>query len=289
MHKILVLLSFIMIIGCQKESKIDVQGHRGCRGLYPENSLPAFKKALELGVTTLELDLAISKDHKVLVSHEPFMNHEIALDLEGNEISEPAEKLYNLYTMPYDSIILYDCGTKMHPRFPDQIKIKVHKPLFEEVIALGESHSKTTIQYNVEIKSLPEYDGIFSPKVAKFVQLVLEVIERNGISERTTLQSFDVRALEEVKRQAPNIKTALLVEEGESIQQKLDQLSFKPDIISPYFILLDKTSVAKYHKENYQIIPWTLNEEMDIQKMIDFKVDGIISDYPNVVLELLSK
>ena len=104
-------------MGCNSKRKIDVQGHRGCRGLYPENSLIGFQKAIELGVQTLELDVVISKDNKVVVSHEPFMNHEIALDAFGNEILETNEKQFNLYHMPYDSIKLYDCGTKIHPRF----------------------------------------------------------------------------------------------------------------------------------------------------------------------------
>ena len=101
---------------------MDIQGHRGCRGLHPENSLPAFEKALELKVKTLELDVVVSKDHKVVVSHEPYMSHEIALDLFGNEITPKLEMAFNLYTMSYDSIKLYDCGSKKHPRFPFQKK-----------------------------------------------------------------------------------------------------------------------------------------------------------------------
>ena len=267
--------------------KIDVQGHRGCRGLLPENTLPAFQKAIDLGVNTLEMDLVISKDNKVVVSHDPYINHEIALDVSGNEISESEEESYNLYTMTYDSIKKYDCGSKHNPRFPNQKKLKVHKPLFTEVIDLAEEETHHKIQYNIEIKSLPKWDNVFTPNVEEFVALVLKIINEKGISNRVTLQSFDVRALEEITRKAPQIKTSLLVDAFESIDGKLKLLSYKPEIISPYFKLIDAPIVEKLHADGYKVIPWTINEQKDIKDMIDFQVDGIISDYPDVVIQLL--
>ena len=281
------LFCFMMITSLNSNAQIDIQGHRGCRGLYPENSIPAFQKALDLGVTTLELDLVISKDKKVVVSHDPFMNHEIALDVLGNAISEANEKSYKLYEMTYDSIMKYDCGSKPNPKFPKQQKMKVHKPLLEEVIDLAEEQSQHTIKYNIEIKSLPEWDGIFTPKVEEFVALVVQVINAKSIANRTTLQSFDVRALEEIRRVVPQIKTSLLVDENESINRKLRSLSFRPEIVSPYFELLTEGKVKRLHKKHMKVIPWTLNDERNIQDMIDYKVDGIISDYPDKVIQLV--
>ncbi|WP_040278833.1 glycerophosphodiester phosphodiesterase family protein [Psychroserpens damuponensis] len=280
------ILSFILLYNCKSQKAMDIQGHRGCRGLHPENSLPAFKKALELKVHTLELDLAISKDHKVVVSHEPFMNHEIALDLFGNEITPNLEKSFNLYQMPYDSIKLYDCGSKKHPRFPFQKNEKVYKPLLKEIIDLAERESENTIFYNIEIKSMPEYDGIYSPSVKAFVKLVLDIVETKGISERTIMQSFDMRALEETKLQNPQLQTALLVDENEFIDTKLQTLSYKPEIISPYFKLLDKETVLKLQNDGFKIIPWTVNEIDDINLMYDLNVDGIISDFPDRIIQL---
>ena len=282
------VFSFMVLSTCNSNPKIDVQGHRGCRGLLPENTLLAFQKAIDLGVNTLEMDLVISKDKKVVVSHDPYMNHEIALDLNGYEISEADEKSYILYEMPYDSIKMYDCGSKPHPRFPNQKKQKVHKPLLAEVIDLVEVQTQYSIHYNIEIKSLPLWDNQFTPKVEEFVALVLKVINEKGISNRVTLQSFDVRALEEIKRVAPQITTSLLVDEFESINDKLKFLSFKPEIISPYFKLIDASIVKNLHSDGYKVIPWTLNEQKDIKDMIDFHVDGIISDYPDVVIQLLN-
>jgi glycerophosphoryl diester phosphodiesterase len=277
-----------MLVSCQSNRHIEVQGHRGCRGLLPENSIPAFKKALDLGVNTLELDLAISKDHLVVVSHEPFMNHEIALDTLGQPISEVNETSFNLYNMTYSQIKKFDCGSKIHPRFPDQKKVKVYKPLLEEVFKLAEKESNHNITYNIEIKSLPEYDTVFTPKVNEFVSLVLEVLKQNNVEQRTVLQSFDIRALEAIKAQNPTIATSLLVDENENILNKLSQLSYKPEVISPYFKLLDKTLVQSLQAEGYNIIPWTLNETDDINLMIAYGVDGIISDYPDQVIELLN-
>ena len=283
-----IAFSFMVLSIFNPKPKIDVQGHRGCRGLLPENSIPAFQKAIDLGVNTLEIDLIVSKDKKVVVSHDPYLSHEIALDPSGNEISISEEKSYNLYTMTYDSIKMYDCGSKQHPRFPNQKKLKVHKPLLTEVIDLAEEQTNRKIQYNIEIKSLPMWDNVFTPNVEEFVALVLKVINDKGISNRVTLQSFDVRALEEIKKNRPHIKTSLLVDEYESINNKLNQLSYKPEIISPYFKLINASIVKNLQKKGYKVIPWTINEQKDINAMIDYKVDGIISDYPDRVIQLLN-
>ncbi len=285
----LVLIISLLCFSCMPKKEIDIQGHRGCRGLMPENSMPAFQKAIDLGVNTLELDVVISKDHKIVVSHEPFLNHEITLDVYGDEIPEAEEKTYNLYKMPYDSIKKYNCGSKYHPRFPNQKKLEVYKPLLSEVIAMAEESSDKTIQYNIEIKSLPEYDGIYTPQVIDFVSLVLELIISEGVLERTTLQSFDIRALEEIHNQNTSVEIALLVDENEAITTKLSQLSFKPQIISPYFELLNAETVKNYKSSSFKVIPWTVNSETDISKMITFGVDGIISDYPDKVIAILNE
>jgi len=260
---------------------MDIQGHRGCRGLMPENSMQAFNKAIELGVTTLEMDVVISKDYQVVVSHEPYMNHEITLKPDGTKILAEFEKDYNLYEMPYDSIKQFDCGSKPHPGFPNQKKIRVSKPLLSEVIELSEEQSNKSINYNIEIKSRPEYDAIYTPKVSKFVELVLDVLISKKVVKRTTLQSFDLRALEEIHKQNPNIQTALLIDENESINQKLSSLSFKPIILSPYYKLLDQDNVIYYQEKDFRIIPWTVNRTKDISKVIKLGVDGIITDFPD--------
>lgn len=265
---------------------INIQGHRGCRGLLPENTIEAFKKAIELGVNTIELDIAVSKDTIVVVSHEPFMSRTICLDVNGNEIPVKDDKKYNLYQMTFDSIKQFDCGTKKHSRFPKQEKLKTYKPSLDEVIK-SSKELNPDIKFNIEFKARPEYDRIFTPKPKDFVKFVLDVVNDNDAFKETSLQSFDLRILEEVKRQSPTMRVALLIDGNESIAQKLSQLSYKPEIISPYFMLLSIENVAKYQNEGFKVIPWTVNKEKHLKRMIDFQVDGIITDYPDRLIELL--
>ena len=267
---------------------INIQGHRGCRGLLPENSIEAFRRAIELGVHTLELDVAVSKDNIVVVSHEPFISKAICLDENGKTIPKMDSKKHNLYQMSFDSIKLFDCGTKYHPRYPKQEKIKTYKPSLDEVIKVSKTLNPD-IKFNIEIKARPEYDGIFTPNPKEFVQLVLDVLNDNEVKNKTNLQSFDLRILEEIKLQSPNMKVAILIDRNECISEKLTQLSYKPEIISPYFKLLKKEIVTSFQEDNYLIIPWTVNSFQDIKQMINFNVDGIITDYPDRLIELLKK
>ena len=275
-------------MNCNESKSIDVQGHRGCRGLMPENTMPAFKKAIALGVHTLELDVVVTKDKQVIVSHEPYMNSVICLDANGLEIPKKEEEKYNLYQMTFDSIKQFDCGTKHHPRFPNQQKMKTYKPTLNEVVKTSKQLNPK-IKFNIEIKSRPEFDDKFTPKPKEFTQLVLKVINEFNVEDRTNLQSFDLRTLEEIKKQAPKIKVALLVDDDEVILNKLRMMSYLPEIISPYYKLLDTKTVRNLQAENFKVIPWTVNSNEDLQKMIDFNVDGIITDYPNKLIQILNE
>ena len=186
MKTYILLIFALLLMNCNKHIEIEVQGHRGCRGLLPENSLPAFKKAIELGANTLELDLAISKDKQIVVSHEPYMNSFICLDIDGNEIPLKEAKRYNLYQMSYDSIKRFDCGSKFYKPFPEQQKINVYKPLLSEVFKISEELNPN-IRYNIEIKSHPKYDNVYTPEPKEFVKLVLNEINDFGVFNRTNL------------------------------------------------------------------------------------------------------
>lgn len=286
--RVVVIALILLMMSCQTKQNIDVQGHRGCRGLMPENSLQAFEKAIDLGVHTLELDLAVSKHKQVVVSHEPFISRLYCLDASSNEIPDSDDKKYNLYQMDYAEIKTFDCGTKFHPNYPQQEKLKVYKPLLKEVFEVALAKNPK-IKFNIELKAKPEYDNVFTPEPDEFVKLVLNVIEEYDVSNQSNLQSFDLRILEETHKQNPNMKVALLVDENETIESKLNAMSFKPQIISPYFKLLDSAKVKNYQKENFQNIPWTVNEVEDMKRMINYGVDGIITDYPNVLIRLLKK
>jgi glycerophosphoryl diester phosphodiesterase len=270
--------------------KFDVQGHRGARGLMPENTIPAFIAALDQGVTTLELDVIISKDKKVVVSHEPWMSAEICLQPDGSEILKKEEKRFNIYQLYYDEISRFDCGTKPVVRFPEQKKIKISKPLLSDVIVAVENHIKNSSQYevdyNIEIKSTQQEENIFQPSVQDFSDIVYQLINQYLPLERVVIQSFDFRVLQYWNRTYPQVRLAALVENTKSVDSNLQALGFTPSIYSPYYKLLSKEQIQYLKNLKVRVIPWTVNEAGDMKRLKSWGVDGLITDYPNRANEL---
>ena len=235
--------------------KFDKEGHRGARGLMPENSIPAMQKAVALGVT-LEMDISFSKDKQVLVAHDQTISSLIALKPNGDSISKAEEQELKLYQMPYATIKTYVYGQKYYPLFPDQQKIKTYVPLLTEVIKAAEGEAKrlhkVPLTYNIEIKTSPEGDNILHPAPEEFADRLMAVIKAQGIAKRVIIQSFDVRALEVMHQKFPDIPLSYLVQKG-GLEQNLQKLSFMPNIYSP----------------------------KDIQRLKAAVVDGLISDYPD--------
>lgn len=277
----------------QKKYPIDVQGHRGARAIYPENSIPGFIYALELGVTTLEMDVVITKDSQVVLSHEPWMSHEICLTPEGNSITESTEKNYNLYQMTYDEVKQFDCGSKPHPGFPLQKKMRVFKPLLSDVIDTVEN---LTIQkklppvvYNIETKCQPEGDNLFHPDPATFSELLMKVIREKGIANRVIIQSFDVRTLQHLHRNHADIKLALLIDEKTEPEKALNKLGFIPYALSPHYRLANRSLKNFCMEKNMRLIVWTVNDRSEAERLIELNPDGIISDNPEMIIDLTGK
>ncbi len=273
--------------------EFDIQGHRGWKGLMPENSIPGFLKAVELGVDTLEMDVVITQDDQVIVSHEPYMSGKICFDRMGQEIPEGSEKAFNIYRMNYEEVQLYDCGSKPLDDYPHQEKLPTTKPLLTDVIQAADSYSQqkglTPINYNIEIKSRPEWDGIYHPKPDRFARLVLDAIQQEGITARTTIQSFDQRSLRAVKTLGTNVKTAYLINNALSPEQNLVGLGFEPDIYSPQHALVNEEMLKILHGRGIKVIPWTVNDSKDMKRLIELGVDGIISDYPDRLIKVVAK
>lgn len=309
MHKLAVLLLSVAILSsCGNEKpvetgkieekkaqseklaipKFDIQGHRGARGYYPENTLNGFRLAISQGVTTLEMDAIISKDGEVIVSHEPWLSHVICLNPDGQKFSEEEEKAFNMYKMNYEEIQEFNCGRLEHPRFPEQDRADEPKPRLADIIRGVESYlsleNRASVWYNIETKSSPEGDNIYHPEPKEFVGLLVKTITAGGIKDRCVIQSFDVRTLQEAHRQFPEIPLALLVEGSENGIEKLDQLGFVPEIYSPNFESLNFEMVKGLQRKGMRVIPWTVNEPGDIEKLMAMGVDGIISDYPDRVV-----
>ena len=263
----------------------DVQGHRGARGLKPENSIPAFITALDSGVTTIELDVAITKDRKIVVSHEPWMSADICLNAEENEILKGGEKDYNIFEMTYEQVSKFDCGSLGNKKFPEQEKLKTNKPLLSDVIVAVEDHIKSYTQYevdyNIEIKSSPDGDNKFHPVPSEFSDMVYSLLDEYLPMDRIIIQSFDFRVLKYWHEKYPNIKLAALVEDRKSVEAHLKELGFNPTIYSPYYRILNRTKVEELHEKKIKVVPWTVNEISDMLSLKGMGVDGFITDYPN--------
>jgi glycerophosphoryl diester phosphodiesterase len=297
---ILIGVVFIALASCSStkqnsspvnSNQFDKQGHRGCRGLMPENTIPAMLKAIDLDVTTLEMDLGISKDKKVVVSHDPYFNDAITTPPSGQALSKAEAQKLLLYQMNYDSIKKYDVGLKPHPLYPQQQKLAVSKPLLYDLIDASETHAASKgkkMLYNIEIKSTPAGDGKKHPPVEEFVDLAMAVINQKGIAGRVTIQSFDPRALQVMHRKHPGSSTALLIEDDDkrTLNEQLQQLGFTSSIYSPHFSLVNAELVKQCHDKNMKVIPWTVNNLEEMKRLIALGVDGIISDYPDLFVKL---
>lgn len=271
----------------------DVQGHRGARGLLPENTVPAFLKALELGVTTLELDVVIAKDSTVVVSHDPWMSGLICTQPNGEPVPSESEQDFRIFEMTYDEVAEYDCGSQGNIRFPKQQKMSVPKPRLRDVIEAAEAYLRENdfppVQYNIETKARPEWDGTFTPEPETFTRLLYNVLVDMGIKDRTILQSFDVRTLRVGRELDSTWRLALLVErdDDQGLALNLETLGFIPHIYSPDHRLVDATLVHDAHERGMQVIPWTVNTLDAMQRLKALGVDGLITDFPDVGVQLM--
>lgn len=290
--KKLVLLSIILIAYLHgfAQQKFDVQGHRGARGIMPENTIPAMIKGLQLGVTTLEMDIVISKDNQAVVSQEPYFNHEFSLTPAGKPIEFKDEKKYNIYKMNYEEVRKFDVGSKVHPRFLGQQKFKTYKPLLGELIDSVEAYVKLNRlakpDYNIETKMIRKGDGEFQPDPGTYVDIIMEIVKKKKLEKRVIIQSFDIRTLQYLHQKYPKIRTSLGIDEKEDFENNIKALGFKPTIYSPYSVLVGKNLVDKCHAAGVKIIPWTVNSVKDLAYFINLGVDGIITDYPNIMGQL---
>ena len=268
----------------------EIQGHRGCRGLLPENTIPAFLKALDLGVNTLELDVIITKDKRVLISHDPFFNPAISTDPTGKFVLKESD--FNTYQLDYQEIAKFDVGLRGNPNFPEQQKTAVSKPLLADMLKAVEVYRKEKklpkFSFNIELKSLVKEYDISQPQVAEFCQLVYDEIMQYVSPKRVVIQSFDFNILSHWNKQMQSRKfkkmqlSALIEPESENdIQKNLAILGFKPAIWSPYFATLDDKKVETLHQLGIKVIPWTVNTIDAMKKIKALGCDGLITDYPD--------
>lgn len=277
----------------ESDKTFDLQGHRGARGVLPENTIPAFLYALDLGVTTLEMDVAINADGHVYLSHEPWMSADICSHPDGSPVTKREAKSLKIYGMSDADVSGFDCGSRGHAGFPQQQAMQVSKPLLSEVFKAVKQRSAETgreaVLFNIEIKSKPEGDDVFHPQVEEYARALYDVVQQNGLVSRTSIQSFDPRALEATHSIDPDISTVLLVDNFKGLQKNLARLSFTPTIYSPSYKRLNKKMTHAAQAQNIQVIPWTVNKEKIMRKLIGWGVDGLITDYPELAIRVLAE
>ena len=296
------------------DNPFDLQGHRGTRGLRPENTLAAFAHALSIGVTTLELDTAVTRDGVVVVSHDSELNPDITRDDKGEWLKATGPAIFSL---TYAEVMKYDVGrTKPGSAYALRFKDQVAKdgeriPKLSDLFALVTKTGNTRVRFNIETKLDPRTPDA-TPKPEAFAQAVVAEIRKAGMEKRATIQSFDWSTLKVVKRIAPEIVTVCLTTQqgnddnigaGRSGPSAwlggLDVHAFDgsvPRLVqaagaavwSPNFMDLSAAAVAESHKLGLLVIPWTANDPADMARLIDLGIDGLISDRPDLLRKVLA-
>ncbi len=285
---------------------IDLQGHRGARGLLPENTLPSFAQALSIGVTTLELDTTVTQDGVVVVSHDATLNPAITRGPDGQWLDRSNIAIHSL---TFAQLQQYDVGrirpqTAYAQRFPAQLPVDGTRiPRLTDVFALARRAGNSTVRFSIETKISPEQSQLtLAP--AEFARVLIALIRSEKLESRVTIQSFDWRTLQVMQQEAPQIATVYLsaqqswqdnIRAGEVSSPWTADFHVSryagsvPRMIkaaggavwSPYFGDVTRETVREAQQAGLKVVVWTVNEPRDITLMIDFGVDGIISDYPD--------
>lgn len=280
MKTLFVLTIPLLLLSCENQKPFDVQGHRGWRGMYPENSIEGFKRAIDLGVSTLEMDVICTKDFQLVLQHDPVLPKDRCSFHDQDTI----------FKMTFEELAYCYCGHQIHEQFPLQKpsnqKINTLSSVLQECSQYSILKNGKPIYFNIEIKSEEMFYDILYPRPDKYVQVFAKIIHE--YRDFVTLQSFDPNILNTYHSEDPALKIAFLIE-GQEINSALSLLNFTPNIISPDFNLLSSEIINELHKKDIEVIPWTVNSKIEMDKLISWNVDGLITDYPDSLLELLDK
>jgi glycerophosphoryl diester phosphodiesterase len=257
-----------------KDAAILVHGHRGARARRPENTIAGFEYAIAAGVDAIELDVTVTKDDVVVVSHDPAPNPEICLG--------PREPV-PIRTLRWRELREWDCGSIRNPAFPDQAPVPGSRiPSLDDVLSLSPHGA---FDFNIEAKIFPDQPHL-TPPPEEFARLALDCIRRHGLESRVIFQSFDFRILQSMKRLAPEVRLAALYEDGpESFLEIAHRAG--TGIVAPELSLVTREKVEAAHAARLQVIPWTANTRAEWDVLAAAGIDAIISDDPAALLDYL--
>jgi glycerophosphoryl diester phosphodiesterase len=263
-------------------------GHRGTRGLMPENTIPAMEKGIEVGANTVELDVHISRDGQVLVYHDESFNPDYTSMPDGSDIPKDQRKKYTFYQMDYPEIRKFIIGRKDYPAFPQQQRMDCYTPLLGEMIdsveAFTKSHHLPDVYWLVEIKSKEKTDGFEQPVPEEYIKILMPVLDSKHLGKRLIVQSFDMRPLQVIHRLRPDISLGFLTDDkNATFDDNIARLGFIPAFYNPNYHLVTATLVKQCHDKQILIEPWTVETPDIMQQMKALGVDGIITDYPNLL------
>ena len=287
------LTSALQLLSATQIKKLPiVHAHRGGAAIYPENTIPAMLHAVEIGVPMLELDLHVTRDSQVVVSHDAYMNPIKALKPNGEEIPIDSARMYSIYSMTYDSLKRYDVGSRPNPAFPNRKNLKCSVPLVSDLIDSVEHSTQSKglcpVGYNIEIKSWPDKDGIYSPDYRTFADLCMRVLLSKNLGDRLLLQCFDPRTLNYVHEKYPNVRLSYLVEDMTvDFEELMKRINFVPQVISPNHAMVDSAFMDKSRKLGMEVAPWTVDEKDEILRLRTLGVDAIITNRPDSVMTWL--
>lgn len=270
---ILALLSIAML---SAQPKILVHGHRGARAMRPENTIPAFEYAIRAGVDVLELDMAVTKDNVIVVSHDPYLHPPVC--------SGPQAKA-TIHELTLAEVRQWDCGKIQNPGFPKQTPIAgTRMPTLDEVFDLA---PRGNFLFNIETKSFPDHPEL-TPPPEEFARLVLAAVRMHKLEQRVLLQSFDFRTLHAMAKLAPEIQRVALWEGDNHSFVSIAKDADAP-IVSPNYKLVTPEKVREAHAAGFQVVPWTADTPEDWEKLIEAKVDAIITDDPAELIAYLKR
>lgn len=294
-----------LVISCSTSLAFDIQGHRGARGLMPENTIPAFSKALSIGVSTLELDVGVTADGVVVVSHDPALSLDLARGSDGEWLTErPLIKELSFAQLQKFDVGQFKPGSRGAKRFPDQQSVEGTKiPSLKDVFDLAKNSEHADVRFNIETKINPLKPANTADPEA-FVTALLLAVEKSGLKQQVTIQSFDWRTLQLVQERAPELDTVYLTAQQNWLDNVksdgakasdwtagfvLSEFKNVPamvkaaggDVWSPFYGDLTEALVKDAQSIGLKVIPWTVNDEETMATLIDAGVDGIISDYPD--------